>query len=221
MEVERLRQRAKKKLLRVTFPDGKVICCSKSVNTMIEALVEIGAERFPSIEMTMCHLPLLSKTIYPQYKEWMKPICDGWYLNTQADTETRYMQLRSISQQLSLGLVLEMGVGFEVQAASTKERRQRTRDRLVVRFADGECFDSVRASETYLGTIKKLGVETIMRKHIPWGYYDLITSTQQTKYQVQIGDNRWVTVPTATKDKARVLKVISAMLHIKIEVTCL
>ena len=47
MEVERLRQRAKKKLLRVTFPNGKVICCSKSVDTMIEALVEIGAERFP------------------------------------------------------------------------------------------------------------------------------------------------------------------------------
>ena len=151
----------------------------------------------------------------------MKPICDGWYLNTQADTETRYMQLRSISQQLSLGLVLEMGVGFEVQAASTKERKQRTRERLIVRFTDGECFDSVRASETYLETIKKLGIETIMRKHIPWGNYDLITSTQQTKYQVQIGDNRWVTVPTATKDKARVLKVISAMLHIKIEVTCL
>jgi len=101
-----------------------------------------------------------------------------------------------------------MGVGFEVQAASTTEKKQRTRDRLVVRFADGECFDSVRASETYLGTIKKLGIETIMRKHIPWGNYDLITSTQQTKYQ-------------ATKDKARVLKVISAMLHIKIEVTCL
>ena len=81
-EKDELRQRTKKKRIRITFNDGKVICCKSSLSTMIATFIEIGSDKFPLIDMTMCHLPLLSKTIYPKYEEWMKPVCDGWYVNT-------------------------------------------------------------------------------------------------------------------------------------------
>ena len=219
-EKDELRQRTKKKRLRITFPDGKVICCKSSLSTMIATFIEIGSDKFPLIDMTMCHLPLLSKTVYPKYEEWMKPVCDGWYVNTQSDTETKYMQLRSISNQLSLGLVVEVGADFDVHTDSDTSKRKRNRDRLQVTFPDGETIGKGNATETYLEAIKKMGINDIVRKHIPWGKSELITSTQQTKYQVQIDEQRWLTTPTTTKEKVKVLRIVSAMLRIKIEVSC-
>ena len=219
-ENEALRQRTRHKRLRVTFPDGKVFCCMRSIATMIATLKEIGSDSLPQIDMTMCHLPLLSKTVYPKYEEWMKPVCDGWYVNTQSDTETKYMQLRSISDQLALGLVVEVGTDFELYNDIETKRKKRNRDSLQVTFPDGEIIDKGRATETYFEAIKKMGVDDVMRKHIPWGKYDLITSTQQTKYQVQLDEHRWLTTPSTTKEKAKILRVVSAMLRIKIDVTC-
>lgn len=103
MENEKVRSRAKNKLLRVTFPDGEVLCYNNATSTMLATLNKIGSDKFPAINMELCHLPLLSKEIYPQYKRWMKPLCDGWYLNAQSNTDNKYMQLRTINDQLDLG----------------------------------------------------------------------------------------------------------------------
>ena len=74
MDEEVKRSRAKKKLLRVTFPNGKVICYNNATSTMIAVLNEIGEDLFSSIKLEMCHLPLLSKEIYPKYQKDMKPV---------------------------------------------------------------------------------------------------------------------------------------------------
>ena len=84
MDEEVKRSRAKKKLLKVIFPNGKVICYNNATSTMIAVLNEIGEDLFSSIKLEMCHLPLLSKEIYPKYQRDMKPICEGWYLNAQS-----------------------------------------------------------------------------------------------------------------------------------------
>lgn len=55
MDEEVKRSRAKKKLLRVTFPNGKVICYNNATSTMIAVLNEIGEDRFSSIKLDLCH----------------------------------------------------------------------------------------------------------------------------------------------------------------------
>ena len=196
MEKERLRSRAKKKRLRVTFPNGKVICYNNTTTTMIAVLIEIGSDRFSSINMNLCHLPLLSRTIYPKYTKWMKPICDGWYLNTQSDSESKFMQLHSINEQLATGLIIEIGSDFDVYEPPAMEKKSRTKDKLQVTFPNGEYIADYNALNTYLCVIKK------------------------TNYQVQIDENRWVIVPNTTKDKAKVLRTISVMFQIKLDITC-
>ena len=186
---------------------------------MIAALNKIGSDKFPAIKLELCHLPLLSKEIYPQYKEWMKPVGDGWYLNAQSNSDNKYLQLRSISDQLSLGLVVELGTDFETQVNPNKEKKSRTKDKLLVKFPDGEFVANDSALETYLETIWKLGIDDIMRKHLTWGDKDLITTNQVANGQIQVGERRWVAVPNMTKDKAKLLRVIAAMLHIKLEIT--
>ena len=97
---ENARKRSAKKLLRVTMPDGTIICHKSATMTLIDALIAIGSDNFPKITTENCHLPLLSKEIYPRFKDYMKPVCDGWYVNAQSDTGQKYMQLISIKTQL-------------------------------------------------------------------------------------------------------------------------
>lgn len=53
MDEEVKRSRAKKKLLKVTFPNGKVICYNNATSTMIAVLNEIGEDLFSSIKLEM------------------------------------------------------------------------------------------------------------------------------------------------------------------------
>ena len=211
MKDEQIRTRAKKKLIRVTFPDGEVICYNTATSTMIAALNKIGSDKFPAINLELCHLPLLSEVICP--------VCDGWYLNAQSNSDNKYLQLRSISDQLSLGLIVELGTDFETQINPNREKKSRTKDKLLVKFPDGEYVANDSALDTYLETIWKLGIDDIMRKHLTWGGKDLITTSQVANGQIQVGERRWVMVPNITKDKAKLLRVVAAMLHIKLEIT--
>lgn len=120
MESDATRQRAKRKKLRVTFPDGRIFCYANVTDTFISVLCEIGPERFHDINLELCHRPLLAQEIYPRYKDWMKPVCDGWYVNTQSDTGQKYMQLRAINDSLNLGLTVEVGYDLRQQKRQTK-----------------------------------------------------------------------------------------------------
>ena len=128
------RDRARRKLLRVTFPNGKVLCYKSTTDTMIATMQELGDDVIANIKLQSCHLPLLSKEIYPRYKEWMKPVCNGWYLNTQSNSDTKFLQLNAINEQLSLGLKIELGEDFIAQDNPNKEKRTRTKGEILVKL---------------------------------------------------------------------------------------
>lgn len=218
MASDSLRQRAKRKLIRVTFPDGKVICYGNVTSTFIAVLCEIGSDRFPEINLELCHLPLLAREVYPRYKAWIKPVCDGWYVNTQSDTGQKYLQLRAISDSLDLGLDVEIGEDFEKQDDPNKSRGTKSKDSLLVKFPDGEYIANQNPIDTFLQCLWKIGIEVIMRKGIEWSGNPLITSYQANNRQVQVDANRWATIPNTTKEKAKLLKVIALHLRLDIEI---
>ena len=121
---ENVRQRKLRRLLRISFPDGKVLCFKSATMTFVEALSMIGSERFQEVKLESYHLPLISQEIYPRFKEWMKPIGDGWYVNTQSDSDQKYMQLVSIKQQLGLDWKIEVGsTSVTLRTATSKKLR--------------------------------------------------------------------------------------------------
>lgn len=218
MDEEVKRSRAKKKLLRVTFPNGKVICYNNATSTMIAVLNEIGEDRFSSIKLDLCHLPLLSKEIYPKYQKDMKPICEGWYLNAQSNSDTKFLQLKAINEQLELGLKIELGADFKTLEEPEKERKTRGRDKLLVKMPDGEFIANDSALETFLEVIWNLGIEDIRKKDLSWSGNPLIMSKKMVYNQVQIDNDRWIIVPNTTKEKVKLLRVIGAMLHVKMDI---
>lgn len=213
------RGRAKKKLLRVTFPNGKVLCYKNTTGTMIATMQELGIDIMSKVKLKLCHLPLLSKEIHPKYKEWMKPVCDGWYLNTQSNSDSKFLQLNAINEQLSLGLKVELGEDFETQENPNKEKRIKYKDKLLVKFPDGQYFANNSSTDTFLEVIWEIGVDKIKQKEMSWCGKPLITTSKIFNGQVQIDNQRWVIVPNTTKDKVKLLRVISAMLRINMEIT--
>lgn len=209
--------RSRKKLLRVTFPDGEVICYKNSTTTMIATLKKIGAGRFSQIKLELCHLPLLSKEIYPRFEKDMKPVCDGWYMNAQSSSDSKYMQLKAISKQFKLGLKIEQGEDFDTTEETKKESRYKSKDKLMVKMPQGDLIAGSSVMETFLLTICHLGIENIKKKDLIWGGRPLVTNKKISNNQVQIGQDRWITVPSTTRDKVKVLRVIGAMLHVNIE----
>lgn len=213
------RDRARRKLLRVTFPNGKVLCYKSTTDTMIATMQELGDDVIANIKLQSCHLPLLSKEIYPKYKEWMKPVCNGWYLNTQSNSDTKFLQLNAINEQLSLGLKIELREDFVAQDNPNKEKRTRTKGEILVKLPDGQCFANNSITNTFLEVIREIGIDKIKQKELTWCGKPLITTSKMFNGQVQIDNERWIVVPNTTKDKVKLLRVIGAMLRINIEIT--
>ena len=213
------RDRARRKLLRVTFPNGKVLCYKSTTDTMIATMQELGDGVIANIKLLSCHLPLLSKEIYPKYKEWMKPVCNGWYLNTQSNSDTKFLQLNAINEQLSLGLKVELGEDFEAQDNPNKEKRTRTKGEILVKLPDGQCFANNSITNTFLELIREIGIDKIKQKELTWCGKPLITTSKMFNGQVRIDNERWIIVPNTTKDKVKLLRVIGAMLRINMEIT--
>ena len=213
------RDRARRKLLRVTFPNGKVLCYKSTTDTMIATMQEFGDDVIANIKLQSCHLPLLSKEIYPKYKEWMKPVCNGWYLNTQSNSDTKFLQLNAINEQLSLGLKMELGEDFVAQDNPNKEKRTRTKGEILVKLPDGQCFANNSITNTFLEVIREIGIDKIKQKELTWCGKPLITTSKMFNGQVQIDNERWIVVPNTTKDKVKLLRVIGAMLRINMEIT--
>ena len=215
------RDRARRKLLRVTFPNGKVLCYKSTTDTMIATMQELGDDVIANIKLQSCHLPLLSKEIYPKYKEWMKPVCNGWYLNTQSNSDTKFLQLNAINEQLSLGLKIELGEDFVAQDNPNKEKRTRTKGEILVKLPDGQCFANNSITNTFLELIREIGIDKIKQKELTWCGKPLITTSKMFNGQVRIDNERWIIVPNTTKDKVKLLRVIGAMLRINMAITAI
>jgi hypothetical protein len=186
--------------------------------TFIEALSMIDSERFQEVKLESYHLPLISQEIYPRFKDWMKPIGEGWYVNVQSDSDQKYMQLVSIKQQLGLDWKIEVGPDFNPSDDKVTQRKKREAQRLMVKFTDGICICDANPVDTFVHTIEKVGVEALMRKGAQYSGKPLITPIKQYNGQIEIGEKRWLMIPPQTKDKLKTLKIISAQMHLNLEI---
>lgn len=78
---EQVRQRELRRLLRVTFPDGKGLCYKSATMTLVEVLQMIETDKLQEIKLENYLLLLISQEIYPRFKDWIKPLGNGWYVN--------------------------------------------------------------------------------------------------------------------------------------------
>lgn len=211
--------RQPKQRLRVTFPDGNSVCFNNATTTYLETLKRIGSDELSKINLEIGHLPLISRIEYPKYKGYMKPITDGWYVNTQSNTQQKFLQLHSINDTLQLNLNIEIGTDLEVTNEDTNKQKKTGKTSLLVQFPDGEFVAGDNPIDTFIQSIWKMGLNEVQHKEINISGKPLITRKQQYKSQIQVGTDQWIIIPATTKDKAKILRTIALMMRLDLKIT--
>lgn len=208
-----LRSRSQK--LRISFPDGTIICYSSVKKTYVEALKKIGMDKLQTVDLEIGHLPIFSREIYPKYKVYMEQICDGWYVNTQSDTPQKYIQLTAINNKLELGLSIEVGDDFVCEKSIAKSKNSNI---LQVTFDDGTVIGEETPLDTFLQCIWHIGIDVIKSKNIEVSGKPFISLYKQYNNHIQVDTNKWAYIPGQTKDKIKLLKVIGAMTNRRMDI---
>ena len=212
---ERLREREKPQKLRVIFPDGETLCFTSSKETFVQTLRRISIDRLSTVDIMADGAPMITKTIIPKHQKYMESLGDGWYVNIGGSTHTKYMRLKSISEKLNLGLIIDKSDDFKGEKVS---RGSKGVSFLQVSFPDGTVIGESNTTETFFETVIKIGIERVERLNLTHNKKNLITSSQQYSSQIQIAKDKWLLVPGSTKDKVKMLNVMNVVLHLGIKI---
>lgn len=212
------RPRAQRKILRVTFPDSTEYCYKNATTTFTEAIRKIGADKVAGLNMQWRHNALCSKEPIPGYESYMKPLDNGWLINTQSDTSEKYMILKSIVTKLGIDCAVDLGEDFETSKAKGFVRTRQRVGGLLIQFADGEFVGGKSPKDSYIQAITKIGPDTVCYKGFEDHGQELVTRYNKYKGQVQSGD-KWITIPGQTKDKISALQRISQKLNLGLKIT--
>lgn len=186
---------------------------------MLAALAKIGKDRFPEIKLEIGGHPIITQQILPKYKAYMREICDGWYLNTQSDNDCKYMQMKAINDTLGLGLKVEVGTDFKARAIPDRAVRHRTKETLRIHFPEDDTYIALESPQDgYLEAVRKIGINKIVNRRIPYKSYTLATRVRESSRQLPV-DDCWIYVPGSIKDKALMLRTIALCLRIPLDVS--
>lgn len=212
------RPRSRKKTLRVSFPDETVFCYKNATVTFVEALRKLGADKVAGLNMEWRHGVLCSKEPISGYEQYMKPLDNGWLVNTQSDTSEKYLLLKLIAAKLGADCTVEIGEDFETSKVKGFIKSRQKIGGLLIQFADGEFVGGNSPKDSYIQAITKIGLDTICYKCIEIRNQELVTRFNKYKGQIQSGD-KWITIPGQTKDKVSALNKISEKLNLGLKVT--
>lgn len=96
--------KAAPKLLRVTFPDGKIVCHDKGAETIAEVVEIIGPEKVAELNISVSSQPFVSKE---KYERNQTAISEGWLVTTHSSTESKKRTIEKLSDTFGLGLIVE------------------------------------------------------------------------------------------------------------------
>lgn len=96
--------------LRVTFPNGTVICQKTAIDTMVAVLQKIGLDRIPQVGITHNGYNLVGRVKRPTAPDriWQHE-CDGWYIYSNISNDKKAADLQSVSEYYKLSLKIENG----------------------------------------------------------------------------------------------------------------
>ena len=210
---------SQKKLLRVTFPDGTVICYKNVTMTFVEALRKIGVDKLQNVHLDVYKRPIITREIYKGFEADIKPLDNGWYVFSCGDSTEKYLRLTTIIKQLEIeGITVEIGTDFETSNVKGFSKARKKVGGLLVQFADGEFIGGESPKDSYIQALTKIGLDTICYKGFEDRGEELVTRYNKYKGQVQSG-GKWITIPGQTKDKIRALERISQKLNLGLKIT--
>lgn len=94
--------------IRVTLPDGKSIQEGRVSQTLVNVVEYAGAENVRSLDIPINKDNLITNKVAPAYENSVKSVGNGLFVHTNSSTQTKFAQIQQISDDLNLGLTVEL-----------------------------------------------------------------------------------------------------------------
>lgn len=99
--------RQKKTILKVTFPDGIVICKNTANETFVDVINHIGPQKVAQLGFTVSNKPMMSKEQLEGCRYLQHSLNDGWWVIAPTATVSKRKLLEKISYELSISFMVE------------------------------------------------------------------------------------------------------------------
>lgn len=107
--------RAPKSLIRVAFPDGRVICENKTKDTVEKVIIAAGIEKVAHLcdivpkdsPLLRNRVKLVTKSLHPKYGNRQHLIRDDWRVFDGTNNPDKIKQIQAISDGLGLNLKID------------------------------------------------------------------------------------------------------------------
>lgn len=103
-----LHTKSAKSNLRITLPNGRIISHSTAVESLIEFILYIGAEKAQRVGLVRCKMPLISQYKDTKYGNRQKLIGNGLYLMTCTSTEAKKEDIEKIASFYDINVNVEI-----------------------------------------------------------------------------------------------------------------
>lgn len=216
------KKKEKSELLRVTFPNGKVIQHKKVVDTFLEVIENNYPDLIHELNILHANVNLVTKERSEQYSFAQREIIDGWLVFTNINTRKKREDLIKISNELELGLkidIVSLVTGEVIDL--NDEPSSSTRQKIKVIFPDGKTIQPNKVLEALIEVVKYAGPERVHNLGISICADNLVLKTPSPRYVKTckpVGNGWFVNTCSDTLTKYKQIKQISSDLELNLKV---
>lgn len=212
------RTKSKTEILRVEYPDGRVVQYQKAVDTFVEVIENNYPDLIHELNILHANVNLVTKERSQQYAFAQREIADGWLVFTNINTRRKKEDLIKISHELELDLkvdVVSVATGEIINLEN--EPSTSTRQKIKVTFPDGRTIQPNKVLETMVEVVKYAGPERVRDLGIIVCADNLVLKNPKPRYEKPckpVGNGWLVNTCSDTPTKYEQIKQISKALNL-------
>ena len=216
------RTKSKTEILRVEYPNGRVVQCQKAVDTFIEVIESSYPDLIHELNILHANVNLVTKERSQQYAYAQREIGDGWLVFTNINTRRKRDDLIKISNELGLDLkvdIVSVATGEIINLED--EPSTSTRQKIKVTFPDGRAIQPNKVLEALVEVVKYAGPERVRDLGIIVCADNLVLKNPKPRYEKPckpVGNGWLVNTCSDTPTKYEQIKQISDELGLNLQV---
>ena len=213
------RKKQKTHTLKVSFPDGRIIQHRQAAKTYIEVIQDNFPDLISLIGIIHAGVNIVSDSLDAQYHDHQHEIPGGWYVFTNTRTDTKRDDLIRISEELDLGLQVELVPLPDIERG--KKDSSEGRRKVRVTFPDGRTIQPNKVGDALVEVVRYAGAEKVRALNIEVCEDNLVLPSPHPKYVVAskpLGDGWYVNISGDTARRYEHMCQISDRLQLGLKV---
>lgn len=214
--------RSKTEILRVEYPDGRIIQHPKAIDTFVEVIENSYPDLIHELNILHANVNLVTRERSEQYAPTQKEITDGWLVFTNINTRRKREDLLKISEELELGLKVDLvSIATGAVITPTDEPNSSTRQKIKVTFPNGRTIQPNKVLEALIEVVKYAGPERVRDLGITVCADNLVLKNPKPRYVKPckpVGNGWLVNTCSDTPTKYEQIKYISDKLSLNLSV---